>query len=366
MDKNQKKYLNALNIILYQNYGSFRKLLQFFKSPEKVWFDASIAVLEQIGLKPQTVKKFFEMKKCIDVEQEFEKTVAFKIEILSTEELPFLLKEIYDPPVVLYAQGNLDVLNNQCLSIVGTRNISVYGKEICKNWINEFIAKNLTLVSGYAYGVDFEVHKAVIENSGHTIAVLAGGLNKKYPNYPRKFEEDFLSTGLFISEYPLNIESQHYHFPIRNRIISGLSKAILILEAQEKSGSLITAKSALEQNREVFAVPGSILNPQSSGTNLIIKKAEAQAALSPSDVLQIYGLNKSENDVSLFTKKIGFDSKEEQQIYELLKQNNLFFDEISNLTKINTVELSSILSLMEIKGFIKNLGGARYGVFTGY
>jgi len=354
------KYLNAINIILYNHQNSFRKILKFFADAKTAFNKANFLNLKNLGLREQTIKKFLEMRELINVNKEFEKILDLNISILSCENFPRLLREIYDPPLILYAQGNLEILKNTCLSIVGTRNISAYSKEILKKWIPEFTKSNLALVSGYAYGVDFEVHKNTLENNGQTIAVLASGLDLKYPQYKKIFEDEMSKKGLFLTEYPLGVPSIAYHFPIRNRIISGLSSATLIIEAQEKSGSLITAKSALDQNREILAVPGNVFNLQSVGTNLLIKNNEAELVLNPENVLEKIIDNFPVKTFKNKEKEPEFDLEIEKQIYEILNEN-LLFDEILQKIDISGAELSSILGLMEIKGFIKNLGGGRYG-----
>ncbi len=364
MTQNNKKYLNALNIIFYQNSGAFRKILDYFKEPELAYKQSDQQILHEIDLKDNLIEKFLEYRNKIDIEKEFERLTNLNINILGFEDYPNLLKEIYDPPLILYAQGNIDLIYKKSLAIVGSRNISSYGKEICKNFIKEFAKHDLSLVSGYAYGVDYEVHRNALENNVSTIAVLAGGLNKKYPAYSKNFADEMTREALFLSEYPLNTESLHYHFPIRNRIISGLSQAVLLIEAQEKSGSLITAKSALEQNREVLAVPGSIFNSQSMGTNMLIQKGEAGLVLTVADVLKALKVEQLDKglDSGQARMTLGFDiefsSEDEKKVYEILKNNGeMFFDEILEKIEIDGIELSSLLGMMEVRGMISNNAG---------
>src|SRR3989339_589619 len=217
------KYLNALNIILYYHVNQFKNLLRHFQNPKKAWEEANSEILQKIGWKEKLIRSFLEMKNLINVEKEWEALAKLGIKTLDTVALPILLQEIYDPPVILYCQGNLDLLHGQCLSMVGSRNISAYGKEVVKHFTKTFGQAGIVMVSGFAYGVDVTVHKHCLDGNYKTIAVLASGLNRKYPNYPQYFINKMISQGLFISEYPLNIESMSFHFPIRNRIISGLS-----------------------------------------------------------------------------------------------------------------------------------------------
>ncbi len=360
----EKKYLNALNLILYANYGTFQKLLGFFGSAGNFWENINSATMKKMGIKDVTIEKILEKHSEIDIEKEFQKLIDQDISILATNELPPLLQQIYDSPIILYAQGDLKILNKKCLSIVGTRNVTNYGKEICEKWIRQMKDYDIAFVSGYAYGVDFEVHKNAFQNNASTIAVLASGLDMKYPSYSRKFVDEMQNIGLFLSEYPLGTSSLSYHFPIRNRIISGLSSVLLVVEAKIKSGSLITAKSALEQNREVFAVPGSVFTEQSGGTNLLISKGEAACAMSCEDILTTLGVNcENKKDNALISLPlVSFASEHEEKIYELLKSKALFFDEILSKINLNSVELATSLSMMEINGIIRDLGGGRYWV----
>jgi DNA processing protein len=364
LDEQKLKYLHALNIILYSAPNFFKKTLEFFGDSESLWNKANFENLQKLGLREKTIEKFLSLKKQINIENEWEKLKKLKILSLSINEYPLLLKEIFDPPIILYTQGNISLLNNKCLSIVGTRNITQYGKKICENFIPEFIKADLTLVSGYAHGVDFEVHKLCLENNGKTIAILASGLDLKYPDYPQMFVDKFIKNALFLTEYPLGIESMAYSFPRRNRLISGFSQATLIIEAKEKSGSLITARLALEQNRDVFSVPGNIFAPQNYGTNLLIQKGEAEMCLSPNAIIEkIYGnqiINQKEKESQ--SQKIDFSSEIEKTIYEILKNEELFFDEILLKIEIQESELSVVLSMMEIKGLISNIGGGKFAI----
>lgn len=199
---------------------------------------------------------------------------------------PLLLKQIYDPPKILYVKGNIDILNNPCISIVGCRDASKYGQEVAKYFAYNLTKEGFTIVSGLARGIDSFAHIGTLEAKGQTIAVLGCGLDIIYPKQNEKLADEILNFGgAIISEYPIGTKPYKMNFPARNRIISGLSKGVIVVEAKEKGGSLITADYAMEQGRELFAVPGNINLPNSVGTNNLIKDG-ASLACNYYDVLQ--------------------------------------------------------------------------------
>ena len=211
-----------------------------------------------------------------------------KIQILSIKnpQYPLLLKQIYDPPKILYVLGNIDILNNLSIAIVGCRDASKYGKICAKYFAYNLASKGINIVSGLAKGIDSFSHIGAIDAKGKTIAVIGSGLDVIYPKENEILAKQILKNGgTIISEYPLGTKPNKNNFPARNRIISGLSRGVIIVEAKEKSGSLITANFALEQGREVFAVPGNINSINSIGTNNLIKDG-AIPVCNYSDVLQ--------------------------------------------------------------------------------
>ncbi len=200
-------------------------------------------------------------------------------------EYPAYLSKIYDPPWVLYLKGKKSLLKSNCISVVGTRNPSQYGNEVIKAILPLLIKNNWTIVSGLAIGIDTEAHKIAINEKGNTIAVLGSGVNRIYPVSNQSLASEMATTQLLLSEFPPHRKAEKWHFPLRNRIISGLSKGTLIIEAKERSGSLITAEQALEQGRDVFAVPGSIFEARSQGTNRLIQQG-AKLVLSAMDIIE--------------------------------------------------------------------------------
>ena len=271
---NQAKYFNAFNLINGLGPINFKKLLTYFHSLENAW-SADLNEFNQAGLSQSLIEQIKKQRLKINPDWEMERINKEKISLITIEDknYPKLLKEIYAPPPLLYIKGTIEPKDDFSIGIVGTRKLSSYGREITPLITFDLAQAGLTIVSGLAKGIDTLAHQATIKAKKRTIAVLGSGLDKKsiYPAINKRLAEEISQNGAVISEYPINTEPLIQHFPQRNRIISGLSLGILVIEAPEKSGALITAKDALEQNRDVFAIPGHILSNNSLGTNNLIK-----------------------------------------------------------------------------------------------
>lgn len=270
---------------------------------------------------------------------------------------PLLLKKIKNPPNILYVLGNL-IENEKCVAIVGTRKCTDYGKEVALEIGGNLAEAGLTIVSGFAPGIDTFAHLAAIERKKRTIAVLGTGLDKKslYPKSNLKLVEKILENGgCLISEYPPGTKGTKFTFPQRNRIIAGLSLGVIVIEAKLKSGALITAEFAKKEGRKIFAIPGSIYSPTSKGCHLLIKQG-AKLIETPEEVLIDLGLDKK-----VRKKIVEGDSEEENLILKILKEGALSSDLIIEKTKLSPQKVLALLSILEIKGKIKNLGG---NIFT--
>jgi DNA processing protein len=227
---------------------------------------------------------FLQSEIIIEQIQQYEKNGIKAITILD-ENYPSLLKEIYQPPWVLFARGNLSLLAKQPkLAVVGSRQATQYGKSAIRLLFPPLMEKGVVIVSGLANGIDTLAHENAMQNGGDTIAVIAGGLNHIYPKENTELAREMMKTQLIVSEYPPNTKPERWHFPARNRIISGMSNGTFIIEAKRKSGSLITANYAVNEGREVFSLPGSIFNPYSLGTNDLIQQG-AKPVMSSEDIL---------------------------------------------------------------------------------
>lgn len=272
---------------------------------------------------------------------------------------PAALKNVADPPYVLYYQGDVSLLrrNDDLLAVVGTRKVSPYGKNIMQNFAAAFVKSGFIIISGLARGVDSIGHKISLDMGAQTIAVVANGLDVCYPSENADMQRKIAKTGLLISEYPLGVKPLQFHFPERNRIISALSRAVFIPEAGDKSGSLITADLAIEQGRELFVVPGSIFSPQSVGCNKMIKELQAVITLTPEDVIRELG-----KDVKKVKSKTVQLDMESQLIATLLRDGSLHFDEILDKSSMNVAQLSGVLSQLEIYGIVRKTQGNYYEI----
>ncbi|MGC8651361.1 MAG: DNA-processing protein DprA [Minisyncoccia bacterium] len=338
-----KIYLNVLNLIFRENFLALNQFLSKFAS-RKDAYDSL----------PQFQKRLF------NPEQEWERLQKLQIRFitLKDQEYPPLLKEIAYPPLGLYLKGQaLNNDNPRILAVVGTRKMTSYGQLVIEKIVKELANYQFIIVSGLALGVDTLSHRVTLENNGTTLAVLATGLDKIFPSSNLGLSQKITQHGTLISEFPLGTPAIKYHFPWRNRIISGLSKAALVIEAPEKSGALITANFALEQNRDVFAIPGSLFNKNSFGPNNLIKKG-AKLISDINDILEEYQIKPSS---PLSSHALHFDTEIEKHIYELLESNeSLLVDKIIEKVNDKTSEVLIGLASLELKGLIKHLEGDRY------
>ncbi len=278
---------------------------------------------------------------------------------INTPQYPSHLKTIADPPRLLYLKGKASLLESPTtVGIVGSRKITDYGRYVCHDVVRELARKGLTIISGLAIGTDALAHKVCLTEHGDTIAVLGSGIDNLYPKRNYQLAEEIIQKGLIVSEFPLGTPPLPHHFPRRNRIISGLSKAVIVIEAKEKSGSLITARLAAEQGKEVFSVPGNITSIFSRGTNLLIADG-AIPLLEVNQVLEMF----PELDLKESVKHIDWSKFSEKEILLIkeLQSQNLTLDQLCERTNILIEELSSIMTLLELEGIVEELGGQ---VFT--
>jgi len=341
-------YLNALNIIFADNFLKLFSLLSSGKSAKEIWNNLDSA-----------------QKRNINPLKEWQRLKENKINFIlkKSKEYPKLLKEIPNAPFGLYIKGNIPE-KMPLIAVVGTRKISSNGKLVTEKIVQELIQYNFAVVSGLAYGVDTMAHKSALENQGKTIAVLGAGINNIFPLINRKLAQQIAENGALISEYSLQGHPFKPYFPWRNRIISGLCLATIIVEAPEKSGALITARCALEQNREVFAIPGSIFNKNSIGPHNLIKQG-AKLVSQIEDVLEELKFNyllpaeklKSPEKSSV----IQFKNETEKNIYQIFsEEEKLAIDKIIEKSNLSPEEVLITLTTLELKGLIKNIGGTYY------
>jgi len=343
----------------------FKILLKHFKLAENVW-KADEKTLEKI-LTPTLFNQFIKFRKSFDIERYID-TIGkqnIKVITLDSENYPKLLKEIPDAPPVLYVKGELpsgleSELKPRTIAVVGARKMTSYGKEVTEILVRDLVAAGFVVVSGLARGVDSHSHRVTIGNDGKTIAVLGGGVDVIYPRENAALADEIVDGhGAVISEFPVGMQSIPGNFPARNRIISGLSLGVLVTEAGEESGSLITAGCAGEQGREVFAVAGPMYSKLAKGPAELIKQG-AKLVMNIEDILEELNL-----DVGSRISDVGeaqADSPDEQIILDLLQEGPVHIDEIARNSKMPAAKVGSVLSLMEIKGKIKSLGSGTYAL----
>jgi DNA processing protein len=279
---------------------------------------------------------------------------------LNSPSYPLQLKLIKSPPKLLYYIGRMKAEEN-CLAIVGSRICSAYGKENAFELAKAAARNDLTVVSGLATGIDACAHQAAVQLGKRTIAVLGGGLDHQsfYPKQNLELAKKIVETnGAIISEYPVGTKPANYTFPQRNRIVAGLSLGVLIVEAKIRSGALLTAGWAKQQNKKIFAVPGPIRAPNSQGCNMLIKN-NARLTENIDDVLNGLGLEAPKGNKTLFSKS---DNPNESSILKVLENESLDIEKIIERTKIDASTTARTISLMELKGMITDLGGNNYGI----
>jgi len=285
---------------------------------------------------------------------------AVDIVLLGEERYPACLKNIPNPPLLLYCRGQVELAQRQGVAIVGSRKATQYGRKVAREFSCQLAEKGLTIISGLAWGIDSQAHLGALEAGGATISVLGSGINIVYPRENLDLYQQICLKGLVISEFPWDTPPLPNHFPMRNRIISGLSLGVLVVEAQAKSGALITADFALEQGREVFAVPGPIKSPYSAGTNHLIKQG-AKLVTCVDDVLEEFpGWAKEEADKSPVQPVLPMYTEKESQVLMHIGYEKCHRDELLRLTGFNHSDLSLVLLKLELEGIVQSLPGNYY------
>lgn len=285
-----RMYWVGINMVKGIGAVRFKTLLDAFGNAEAAW-NATPQALQDAGLSAKIVDTFQRVRKGVSLEQVAERIQNLGVQVLTwdDETYPRHLKEIDQPPPVLYVRGNLKAEDEWAVAMVGTRKVTAYGRQVAEEVATALAHNGVTIVSGLARGVDSIAHQAALNAGGRTLAVLGNGVDLIYPPENCKLADQIMQQGALVSDYALGTQPDGQNFPPRNRIISGLSLAVIIVEAGDTSGALITAGFAAEQGRDVFAVPGNINAPQSRGTNRLIRDG-AQPLLSPQDVLEALNL----------------------------------------------------------------------------
>lgn len=335
-----------------------KKLLDFFGDLSVAWTATENTLLEA-GLNPKAVKSFIQSRDSINLEDDYNRILEKGIKVITILEdnYPQRLKSIEQPPPVLYIKGSFEDSDNFAVAIVGTRHLTSYGRQVTLE-LSGFLARNgITVVSGLARGIDSIAHDAALNAGGRTLAVLGCGVDIVYPPEHRALSQRIQDKGALISDYYPGTLPEGINFPPRNRIISGLSIASVIIEAGEKSGALITAEFAAIQGREVFAVPGQIYSPRSKGTNRLIR----DGALPLTDFNELLAaLDLTQVEEYRYAKKVIQKDEIEELLSSVIKEEPLHIDEIKNATGLSMEKVSAALVMMELKGIVRKVGNLTY------
>lgn len=351
-------YWVALNRFPKFGPRTFQKLEAHFASMKEAFFSDRGGLIAA-GVKPNAVDEFVHLRENISPESLMAQLDRAGLRAVSKHDAdyPRRLLDIYDPPPVLFVKGELPPQESPHLAIVGSRSATPYGLRAAADLAHDLARAGVVVVSGLAYGIDEAAHNAALKGQGKTIAVLGTGLLTLTSRERHLAEKIVQGGGAVISEFPVDAHAMKQNFPVRNRIIAGMSHGTLIVEAAIKSGSLITANAALEQGRDVFAVPGPITSTTSEGTNHLLKMG-AHVVTEAADILGVLGVEKAA--VPDEVKQYVADSKEESLILDLLSKTPVHIDELTRGTQLAPQAIASTLSLMEIKGRTKQIGGMYY------
>ena len=353
-----KRYWVGFTLIKGIGAVRLQALIHHFGDLETAW-KANPIDLAAAGLGSKVVERVIQARENVDLEKVFEQIARQDIQILTwnDESYPARLREIDQPPPVLYLRGEYLPDDIFAVGIVGTRRVTPYGRQVTEEIASFLAANGITVVSGLARGVDAVAHTAALKAGGRTIGVLGSGVDRIYPPEHRALAEQMAERGAVVSDYAPGTPPDASNFPPRNRIISGLSLAVVVIEAGETSGALITAEFAAEQGREVFAVPGSILAPQSKGTNKLIQNG-AQLLLTASDLMQALNLTRMGEHKA--ARKILPSDEVEAKLLAALGEQPIHVDELGNQTGLPIEKVSATLTLMELKGMVRQVGGMHY------
>lgn len=357
-------YLNALNHLSGLGAVTIRRLREKVGGARAVW-DLPGPTLDRLNL-PVPIRAAFNERPRYDPENLFRELAKNEIIALplTAHNYPKLLKEIYDPPPLLYCRGNLKIIDTPALTVVGTRKPSPYGQEMGALFTRRIATAGITIVSGLAFGIDTVAHETTLAENGNTISVVASGLDWEviYPRHNLRLAQTIAARGLLISERPPGRYPQKYNFPMRNRIASGVSRATLVVEAPLKSGALITARSAFNQNREVFAIPGDICRGSARGVNGLIAESIATLALAPEQIMESY--NVGVEPVASAKELLAHLPAPELKIYQALLSGHLTVDELKANCGLDTNTLFSTITHMELKHLITRRGGSAYSIIA--
>jgi DNA processing protein len=353
-----RRYWVGFNLVKGIGAVRLQGLQNHFGDLQVAW-QAPAEALHAAGLSPRVAERVAQVRMSVDLEKYITRIAAQGIQIITWEDefYPARLKEIDQSPPVLYQRGSLTPEDAWAVAVVGTRRVSAYGRQVTEELATFLASNGVTVVSGLARGVDAIAHQSALKAGGRTLAVLGCGVDRIYPPEHAQLAGKIIANGALLSDYAPGTPPDAANFPPRNRIISGLSMATVVVEAGETSGALITAQFAVDQGREVFAVPGNILAPQSKGTNRLIAQG-AHPLLSARDLLDVLNLTRMTEQREV--RRILPVDETEARLLSVLTHEPLHMDEIRNQTGLPIERVSATLVMMELKGLVRQTGGMNY------
>jgi DNA processing protein len=357
--KSNRRFWVALNQVDGMDPYVFFRLVERYGSPEQVWNAPEVELLKFGTKNPIVIQKLIDLRKRESGSEELVRAAeaGYTVATLLDPEYPKPLREIPIPPPVIYIRGEWKAGDEKAVAIVGTRECNGYGRRVTEDLAGDLVAKKYTIVSGLAHGIDAVAHRGALQAGGRTVAVKAVGLDVNYPAAHKDLSGEIAAHGAVVSEFPIGTTARDkWQFHRRNRIISGLARGTVVVQAQQKSGSLITAAHAVEQGRQVFAVPGDVLNPLTRGCHWLIKHG-AHLVESAEDILEIFGESGGQCDIEFTETQLDGNQKD---VHEILKGGPIQFDEICSKLGKPAHEVSSALMMLEMKGHARQLPGKLY------
>ena len=359
MEREELQYWVALGRVPQIGRARFALLEAHFGKLEDAW-KAGTASLQAAGLTGSALSALLAARDGISPEAELEKLDRLGVQALTWHDdaYPARLKEIFDRPPVLYVRGRLTATDEWAVSVVGTRRATTYGRQVAEELSDGLARNGITVVSGLARGIDSICHKAAIAAGGRTVAALACGLDLVYPPENLRLAQEIAEHGALVGDYPVGTQPRSEYFPRRNRIMVGLSLGVLVVEGDLKSGAMITARQALDENREVFAVPGSIYTPTMRGPNWLIKHGQAKLVTDVEDVLEELNLSMASHQME--AAELLPSDQTEASLLRLLSSEPIHIDEVRRESGLAIDAVSSALAMLELKGMVRQVGSMNY------
>ncbi len=360
-----RKYWLGFNVIKGVGPVRLRGLHQYFGDLETAW-RASEADLQAAGLDRRTLASVLQARQAINLDKLVEDVDALGAAALTLDDpdYPALLRELPDAPPVLYVKGTLLEVDQWAVAFVGTRRSTAYGRDVTHELVSSLVGAGITIVSGLALGIDAAAHKAALDAGGRTIAVMGCGIDMIYPPEHRHLAAVIMDHGAVVTEFPPGTPPEGKNFPVRNRTISGLSLGVVVVEAPANSGALLTAEQALEQGRDVFAVPGNVTSRSSVGANRLIQQG-AKLVISAEDILDELNLTRTTVETSRQIRAVAPANEMEAVLLRHLTDEPCHIDDLCQITNLPITQVSSTLAIMELKGIVRRLEGMNYTLARG-